>query len=294
MPTMGVKRQKFGVFTLVMLMGIGAGFTLLGIPLVKSNKIDPSWTRVTGTVIRVNAVNGSSGTTYAPVVQYSAGGQKYEVANNFSTSSYPSLGSTRQVAYDPAQPQHSKVVGGIASNVLVYIFPAVGVAMLIGGPVLFIRSLARSKDIHSLKSTGQKVQGVITDVQSLGGNNSSYRIVVSANDAAGQVRNYTSDVVYGIGGLSLFDYRSNPVPMDVYVNPANPGDYYVDVSEVPGLTPERIQQLIASATHPGMPAAPAGQPPAATPPFQPAAPQVPVPPAYSPEPQVPPQPPQGQ
>ena len=96
--------------------------------------------------------------------------------------------------------------------------------------------------------SGQKLQGILVDVQSEGSdNNSGYKIVVSATDTSGAVQNYVSDSLTGIGGLAIADFRSNPIPIDVYIDPANPQNYYVDVADIPNLTPERIGELIKSA-----------------------------------------------
>ncbi len=246
------RRKKFGVGSLLLVLFIGALFTAIGFVFYNSTKINASWKRVNGTVVAASTGSSSNGgTTYAAVVSYMVNGQVYRVTNNASSSSYPSMGAVSQVAYDPSNPQDAKVVASNGEKTILLIFPTIGVLMLVLGPVLFIRSLRRSEDINDLKQTGQKVQGVITEIQSSSNgssrNGNGYRIVVSATGLDGAVQQYTSDWLQGIGGLAMMDFRTNPLPIDVYVDSANSQNYYVDVSEVPNLTPERITELIQSA-----------------------------------------------
>lgn len=245
-----VRRQKFGVGSLIILLVFGVVFTGAGLLIIKSSRIDPSWTKVTGRIVSSSTHINNGSTTYAPVVQYQVGEQLYTVTGSISSSAYPAIGSQRQIAYNPAQPQNAKVVEGASSKVFLYIFPAIGIGLLLFAPIAFVRSLRRNGDITNLVQTGQKLQGVLTDIQtSFGANNaSSYKVVVSATDSTGSVQTYISDSLTGIGGLAMADFRTHPIPIDVYVNPANPKDYYVDVSDVPNLTPDRIASLLQSAT----------------------------------------------
>ncbi len=258
------RREKFGIGSLLVLLLIGAVITGFGVVIYNSARINPNWTKVDGKVVSVNTDSSGSGNTYSPVVSYQANGQTYKVASSSSTSSYPQIGSTKQVAYDPAAPADAKVVSSGFISAFILVLLGIGVFLILLAPVLFVRSLRRSKDISKLKGSGQKVAGVITDIQSVsnGGNNqgSKYRIVVSATGLSGTVQNYTSDWVTGIGGLAMTDYRQNPVPIDIYINPTNPDDYYVDISEIPNITPERIMQLVKSHQAQSVPVGTSAQP----------------------------------
>ena len=243
-----VKRKKFGISSLLFLLVFGAIFTGTGFFVLNSNKIDPNWTKVTGEVVESSSHTSNSSTTYSPVVKYEVNGQTYRVASSISSSSYPNIGAKREVAYNPARPDQSKVVEGINSTWWLYLFPLIGIICLALAPYLFIRSFNRSGKINRLMQSGQKLQGILVDVQSEGGkNNSGYKIIVSATNTSGTVQNYVSDSLTGIGGLAMADFRNSPIPIDVYVDPANPHIYYVDVADIPNLTPERIGELIKSA-----------------------------------------------
>ncbi len=242
------RRKKFGFGSLLLVLFIGVILISSGILFLKSNSINPGWIKVYGQVVSVSTDNSNGSTTYAPVVQYQVNGQSYKVISNSSSSNYPTIGSQKQVAYDPQQPQDSKIVAGVGTKSILYLLIIIGVLFIVIGPFAFIRSLRRSKDINNLKQTGQKIQGIITDISgnTYNNQNNTYRIVVSATNSSGNVQSYTSDPLYSVGGLLMVDFRNNPIPIDVYINPANPNDYYVDISEVPNLTPERISDLIKS------------------------------------------------
>lgn len=243
-----VRRQKFGIFSLISLLLFGAIFTVAGVFAIKSSKIDPNWTRISGEVVESSSRIDDGKTIYTPVVQYSANGQIYKVTSSIGSSFYPNIGDKREVAYNPTRPEQAKVVEGAGTQAFLWLFPAIGFGVLVLAPVLFVRSLRRSNKIKSLMQTGQKLQGVLVDIQSAGrsNNKNTYRIVVSATDNTGTVQNYLSDELSGIGGLSMADFRKNPIPIDVYIDPTNSQNYYVDLSDIPNLTPERIGELIKS------------------------------------------------
>jgi hypothetical protein len=327
MNTGKARRQKVGVGSLILLLVIGIAFTAGGIGLVKSSKVNASWKQVTGKIVG-STTGFSSGnttnTTYTPIIQYTADGQTYRIKGSSGSSSYPRIGAPKQIAYDPTNPDDAKEVSGGGTRAIFYLMPVLGIGIIIMAFVTFVRSSKRSHDITDLRTSGQKIQGVIVDIQSIMGTgtgvgynnmnngNDSYKIVVAATGPSGQVQNYVSDSLNGIGGLAMADFRSNPIPIDVYIDPSNPANYYVDVSEVPNLTPERIMELVKSGVHaaqpqsivpqaqpaPFNPAQPAQPNPAqptqpVTPPAPlPQAPVAPVPPIAPQAPTTPPAPPQ--
>jgi hypothetical protein len=134
-------------------------------------------------------------------------------------------------------------------------FPIIGIAISLIGVFLLVRSLIRARNIKNLIRTGQKLQGVLIDVQTTQDNHkrNTYQIVVSATDSMGVVQNYVSDRLNSIGGLAMMDPRTNPIPIDVYVDATNPQNYYVDISDIPNLTPERIIELLQTAAKTAQP-----------------------------------------
>ncbi len=243
-----VRRQKFGFGSLILILIIGAVFAAAGGFAYKSMQVDKSWPRIQGEIVDVSKNISNGSTTYTPIIKYVVRGTNYQVTSSSSSSFYPTIGGKKEIAYNPSQPDQAKVIEGSGITMLILLFPAIGVLMLILGPTLFIRSVKRSQRIKSLMESGQKIQGIIVDIKSMGSNNNTaYKIVVAANDNLGTVQNYTSDSLSGTAGLAMTDFRNNPIPIDVYIDSANPQNYYVDISDIPNLTPQRIGDLIKSA-----------------------------------------------
>lgn len=240
------KRKKFGVDSLIFLVLFGAVFVSAGFFAINHSRVDSSWARTSGEVVdSLRSIN--EGSTYSAVVEYHVDAQSYRITSGFSSSFEPTIGETREVAYNPSQPSQAKIVESASTTWWLWIFPVIGLTVLIIAPVAFFRSVKRSKRIDNLLQTGQKLQGVLVDVQPIDSQAGTCTITVAATDSSGVVRNYTSDVITGSRGFGLLDLRSNPVPIDVYIDPTNPENYYVDIADIPGLTPERIKELIEQA-----------------------------------------------
>src|SRR5579871_2773210 len=104
-----VRRQTFGIFSFIFLLGFGVIFASVGALLIVNSKIDPSWIRMNGKVVAVSTSISNGSTTYTPVIQYSVDGQSYQVTSNSSSGIYPSIGQEREIAYNPNQPAQAKV-----------------------------------------------------------------------------------------------------------------------------------------------------------------------------------------
>lgn len=250
------RRQKFGIGSMLLFLIIGGIVTTVGFFIVNSTKIDSSWTRTSGEIVDITSKISDGSTMYSPVVEYKVDGQSYQATSSIRTSSRPNKGDSREVAYNPSDPEQSKLIESGGVQWLMYLFPLAGILLLVLGPLLFIRSLTRSRAISDLMRSGRKLQGVLVDIQTSGYNSkkAGYKIVVAAADSSGAVQNYVSDSLTGIGGLSMADYRNTPIPIDVYVNPNNPKDYYVDIADIPNITTERIGQLLNTVTQNTQPA----------------------------------------
>jgi hypothetical protein len=240
-------RSKFGFGSMLFLLVFGGAFLGTGILLFKSNHADPSWTKISGHITAVSSHISDGANQYSPVVTYAVNGQSYTVASSVSSSSYPALGQAREVAYNPAHPGQAKVIESGGAMWFLYVAMAIGAFFICLAPYLYIRSLRRGSSINALVQTGRKLQGVMVDIQSQGNESGTYKIVVAADDGSGAVQNYTSDSLTGIGSLAMADFRNSPIPIDVYIDPANPQNYYVDISDIPNLTPERIKDLLQAA-----------------------------------------------
>ena len=240
------RRQRFGVGGFIFLFFIGLVFTAVGSFFVMGDLRSIGWPTTTGTVTDVSVRSDDDGPQYQPTVSYTVDGNTYQARESFSTSTPVQVGDTRTVAYEAAHPANGAIRTS-GADLFVYIFPLIGIGVIIGAIVGVIGSKRRDAAISSLQASGTKVTGVITSVTG-GSSNSGIRIVVSATDpASNTVKDYLSDVVDG-NTLALIDFQKNPIPVDVFINPSNPDNYYVDISDIPELTPDKIQELIAKAT----------------------------------------------
>lgn len=238
------RRHKFGLPSLIMMMVIGASMLGVFMLIFTSTQIDDSWVRVEGKVVDSKMKRGSKSTTYSSIVEYTVDGTAYRVTSNMGSSSMPSIGSAEEVAYNPSNIADAKVVSDGAPGVF-WLFPAIGVIMIIAAPIFFVRGLMRDRAIRRLKRTGTKLEGVLVDIKRA--NSNSSRLVVAAVDTSGSSKTYVSDAVTGAVGLTLSDFQNTAIPIDVYVDPTNPDNYYVDLSDIPELTPESIKQLVQKA-----------------------------------------------
>ena len=242
------QRKRFGVGGLIFIILFGAVFVGAGLLFVKDDLRSQGWTASPGVISAVNQSRNSDGQImYTPTVSYSVDGESYTATQSYATGSSYSVGEKQTVHYNPSNPSEG-VIRTSGTNFFIYIFPLIGIAAIIFGIVSFIRDIRRSGRINALKSTGIKIQGVVTDISNGGSsNNSSSTITVSAVNLNGQAQQYTSDAIGGIGIVGLADYQTKPVAIDVYIDGANPDSYYVDLDDIPNITPERIGSLLQSA-----------------------------------------------
>lgn len=245
-----VKMKKFGLGALIIFLFVGILLIALGFKLFKDIKIDPNWTKINGQVIDYSVERSDGNNIYYPVVGYTVENSSYSIRSIVSDNKEPIKGSSKELAYNPNNPAEAKIVYGSGTLFTPAFVLIMGVLFTIISPVLFIKYRIRKNKINKLVQTGQKLQGVITGVDNgtPGTNNENFKVIVSATDSSGQTRSFKSDEISGIGTIAMMDFKNNPIPVDVYIDPVNPENYYVDISDLPSLTPERIVDLIKSVT----------------------------------------------
>lgn len=222
----------------------GIIFLAIGFVLVKDDLRSQGWPTTSGTVTYVNISRDNKGaTSYAPTVKYSVNNTDYSVTQSLGTSEFTFVGDIRTVAYNKDQPSDGVIKSGVAW--LGYLFPLVGAVILAMAVIERTKSRKRTASINSLTLTGTKVKGVVTAVTP--GKDDDTRFVVSATGLDGKIHEYVSDEVIG-NYFGVLDFQKNPVPIDVYIDPANPSNYYVDISDLPPLTTEKLAALVEQGT----------------------------------------------
>lgn len=72
---LNLRRQKFGIISLVFMLLFGGAFMGAGVFALNSIQPDPNWTKVTGDVVEASSSSSSGSTSYTPVVRYVVNGQ---------------------------------------------------------------------------------------------------------------------------------------------------------------------------------------------------------------------------
>lgn len=239
------KRSSFGIGSFLALLLFGTAFIAVGYLFLQDTLRSYSWPTTNGTVISVDEHRGSDGTTYTPTVDYVVNGTTYTTTPNYSSGSRDTVGESKEVHYNPNDPSDGvlELSGG---GFFIYLFPIIGIVIVIASIVSFIMNIARTGSIKNLKQSGIKVTGIAT---SLGdGTNSSSQLVVIAADGSGQPREFISDSFKGATGIYFRDLVKNPVAIDVYIDPMDSSKYYVDLDDLPALSAGDIMSLVTKAT----------------------------------------------
>ncbi|MCL1930023.1 hypothetical protein FWF93_02710 [Candidatus Saccharibacteria bacterium] len=106
--------------------------------------------------------------------------------------------------------------------------------------------------INNLKATGRKVTGQLAGIQSYVvrgkyGPSFYHEPIVTADLGDGENREFISDALTsGQWVTASQDFADNPIPLDVYIDIANPKRYYVDYS---GVRMEPVQSTSQSTSH---------------------------------------------
>lgn len=250
-------RSAYDFKTTIILLFIGAIFVGVGYLFVKDDFTSIGRPSIEGTVTEETVSRNSDGDImYTPTVSYEIDGTRYAIRQGFSTGQKSGIGSKRQVYYNPSRPSDA-VLRTSGSGYFVYIFPLVGIASMIFSIYAYIASRKRSDEIAALKQNGIKIQGIVTNLSttSSGNRGSTIKVTISAIDQNGQTRDFLSDDIAG-NTFAMLDYQKNPVAMDVYIDPVNSERYYVDIDDIPTLTPEKIKDLLMSAVRPSTQSSP--------------------------------------
>lgn len=236
-----ITRQKFGVSTLIFLELFGVVLISFGLWFINKTKIDPTWIRTQAEVVDIKTSQDNHGATmFSPVLRYSVNGENYQFTRSWSSSDYPTIGTKEKIAYNPNVPSEAKAVEGIQGLAVLLLLVVAGTVCVIMAPILFVKSLKRSKIIKNLIQTGEKLSGVLVRVKSVGGpgaRGNHYKIIVSATDKTGITKEYISDPTSTLADLTGVDFNNNSIPVDVYVNPIDSQQYYVDIVSIPDLMP---------------------------------------------------------
>jgi hypothetical protein len=146
-------RQQFGLGSFLSLIFTGIIFIGAGFYFYNVERVNANWIRINGQVVgSTSSSTSSTGSpsnsprlVYTPVVQYEVHNQQYRVTGSSGNSVAPSVGSQRQVAYNPSNPDDAKVVDSNVSKLVPLTLAATGIFILLAGTVVYISNILKAR-----------------------------------------------------------------------------------------------------------------------------------------------------
>lgn len=221
---------------------------LFAIQTFKYASIDSSWKKTEGVISNITeTISGPDGVEHDVLIKYKVDNQTYEIKSN-SYSASMRTGDIKEVYYDPNNPSDSKIKDNF--NYLYSVFLALfSVALFAYGIFDYLKNKKRNKSVNRLKENSLKLQGIIKDLY----DNSSttyppkYSLDATAVTPSGELKLFKSDNLESLGNLRIRDFENNPTPVDILIDPSNYNNYFIDVSSIPEIKPERVHFLIQKA-----------------------------------------------
>lgn len=128
---------------LLMSLLVSIGLVVFGLFMLSQVNKQSSWTTTDGTVIKVdtsyNYGSDRDTTKYTPTLEYSVNGQTYQIKDN-SSSSGPSIGSKKQVTYNPTNPGEAASKKGTIDVIFAYGLMFAGVVLGIFSGFYYIKN----------------------------------------------------------------------------------------------------------------------------------------------------------
>lgn len=123
-------------------------------------------------------------------------------------------------------------------------FSAIGIIVMIASVVSYDRAKRRTQVIADLVTHGIKTTATITRFNTQRSSDSNAATITSVqficegkDIITQQPRRYKTDWIGGNVLYALSTYQSNPISVDVFVNPQDPKNYYVDITTIPYAPP---------------------------------------------------------
>jgi len=191
----------------------------------------------TGEVIDFFESRSSESLTYRPVVEFvTAQGQSVQFTSP-SGSSPPaySRGESVEVLYDPDRPEIAQINSFFSLWGVPIIFVSIGVILFVLGLAMIVRQRSQLRTRDTLLTTGTPIQTQFSSAEK----NSSYK-----SNGRHPYRIYSQWTNPRTSKLHIFESKNiwyNPEShirndeITVYIDPENPGKYYMDLSFLPEL-----------------------------------------------------------
>ena len=131
--------MSFSFSAMMAFIAFGLIFSGMSFFINSKQTTDPSWQKTMGIISSYTSsksVATKGRTVYAPVVEYTVGGQNFIRTSNIETSDVPRIREAKEVAYNPNSPIESKV---ITDKTTTRVFMVIGLAFVVLGPILYFK-----------------------------------------------------------------------------------------------------------------------------------------------------------
>ncbi len=174
---------------------------------------------------------GTGSGSYHPIVEYSYNGKV--VSFRSSMGSNPSMydvGEKVQVCFDPDDMKNAQIKNFFSQNLVSFILGSIGLIFFVIGGVFGLVAWNRNKTINWLLANGTRIEADFDAVKlnplvKVNGRNPHQIHCHWKDKLTNTIYNFKSDNIY-TGDPS----RNMKTKLLVYIDPANPKKYYIDLS----------------------------------------------------------------
>jgi len=231
------------------LMKILSGFRIL-FPLIGLAALAGAWmlysdarefvataTVTEGTVVELVRSRSTDATTYAPHVTFTDAQGRTHAFTSRTSSNPPAYhaGETVRVLYRSGSPEQARIDGFFSLWGGALIVGVLGGVFVLAGLGMVLVPLLKKRRAARLRNTGRRIEAAFQGVEhntSLTVNGRHPFCVISQwqNPATSRIHVFRSDNLW----FDPSDYITR-AQIPVYIDPANPGRYHVDLSFLPAL-----------------------------------------------------------
>ncbi|MDX1765460.1 MAG: DUF3592 domain-containing protein [Candidatus Saccharimonadales bacterium] len=118
-------------FAILSTLIVGVVAIMLGLSYINTYTADDNWIETQGTVKEFVEKKTDDKNIYLVTSVYSVDGAEYLITENIRSNSPPAIGDSKNIAYNPEDPNDSKVLATTFNINISYIFPVLGVYFVV-------------------------------------------------------------------------------------------------------------------------------------------------------------------
>lgn len=136
--------QKTIVSSIVLLI-VGMGLIGLGALFALTSDINWRWPKIDGRIVSYETKRTDGAQEYVTTVSYQVNGLRYQTVAQDAQADIPRVGALQKIAYNPDIPLQAVVVRPSLSATVSYLFPIMGMVIILLALLLFVRYRKRSQ-----------------------------------------------------------------------------------------------------------------------------------------------------